>query len=178
MATVRVLALPKRCIGGLIIAVLVGWANAAGAQSRPPVAVEGLAGWAGFVDESFINHGAVGGAARVHLTPRISVGPEITYMVGPGNDRDVFVLGNLIFDFVAPAPGRPTRVSPFLIAGAGLFRHSDGFGTRTFTSNSGTFVGGGGVRAFVTDRVYVAPDVRIAAEDLHLRLTVSVGVKR
>jgi hypothetical protein len=28
-----------------------------------------------------------------------------------------------------------------------------------------------------TDRVYVAPDVRIAAEDLHLRLTVSVGVK-
>jgi hypothetical protein len=43
MAAVRVLALPKRCTGELIIAVLVGWANAAGAQSRPQLAVEGLA---------------------------------------------------------------------------------------------------------------------------------------
>jgi hypothetical protein len=161
----------------LIISVLVGWAEVADAQARPAPAVEGLAGWGAFVDESLVDHFAIGGAARVHLSPRVSFGPEVTYMLGPGNDRDLFVLGNMIVELGALQQGRPARVSPFVIVGAGLFRHSNRFGSSTVTSNSGTFIGGAGVRAFVTDRVYVAPDVRIAVEDLHLRLIVTVGVK-
>jgi len=74
-------------IGALVM--LLG--GAVQAQELPRPAVEAGAGWAGFVDESLIDHSTFGGAARIHLTPRVSVGPELTYMFGPRHDRDIYL---------------------------------------------------------------------------------------
>ena len=37
--------------------------------------IEILAGHAGFADDATIEHSVIGGAARVYVTPRISLGP-------------------------------------------------------------------------------------------------------
>jgi hypothetical protein len=152
------------------------WAVPAGAQSiRPPASIEIFAGHAGFADDATIEHSVFGGAARVYLTPRISIGPEITYMRGPDADRDWFFLGNLTFDVRHPRSGRPPRVSPFLIAGGGFFTHSDRVGTGIYTSGEGAFAAGGGTRVHITDRVYATGDFRIGWE-LHYRITGRLGV--
>ena len=116
----------------------------------------------------------VRGAARFYLTPRISVGPEFVYMVGPGNDRDLILTGNLTFDLIKPIDNRPRRITPYVLAGGGYFQHRNRFVNRTFTASEGAFTGGGGVRLFLTRNLYVAPEARLGWE-LHQRLTVTIG---
>lgn len=154
-------------LGGLAVPVL--------AQERPAPSAEFQAGWVGFVDETPINHALFGGAARVYLTPRLAVGPEIDYLRGPGTDRDLFATGNLTFDVRRPRNGHPPRVSPFLVAGAGLGRHSFRFGPLDYSHTEGAFTGGGGVRVWLTDRLYAAAEARLGWEP-HLRIGGAVGV--
>lgn len=154
----------------LALAVLAGaLAGSAGAQDRPKGAVEAVGGWAGFVDDEMINHGIVGAAAKWNVSPRVTVGPEIVYMIGPGDDRDLVVTGNITFDVFSNR-----RVTPFFVAGGGLFRHSDRVGFGSFSSTEGAFTGGGGVRVLIGDRFYVAPEARLGWEP-HTRLSVSAG---
>jgi hypothetical protein len=167
-------------VRSLLLLVLAGltWAAPAQAQSAPPHGgpyLELFAGHAGFADDATIEHSVVGGAARFYVTPRISVGPEITYMRGPDADRDWYFLGNLTWDILHPSAGRPPRVSPFLIVGGGFFTHSDRVGTGTFTSSEGAFAAGGGARVHITRRVYAMGDFRIGWE-LHYRVTGGIGV--
>jgi hypothetical protein len=153
-----------------IVLIAAGPPVRAGAQTvdaRPAPAVELTGGYSLFVDDSPIHHGVVGGAMRVHLLPRISAGPEVQYMIGPGDDRDLILTGNLTLDVLPP--DRP--VTPFFVVGAGLFHHSDRFGS----SSEGAFTAGAGVRAWLNDRLYVAGEVRIGWE-LHLRSTATVGI--
>jgi len=157
---------------------LLAFAGDAVAQTldaRPAPAVEFLAGYAGFVDDATIDHTIWGAAARVYLTPRLAIGPELVYMRGPNSDRDLFLTGNLTFDVLPPRNGRPRRVSPFLVAGGGFFQHSDRFGAFDFTSYEGAFTAGGGVRGWITDRVYAFGDFRVGWE-LHARVNAGVGV--
>ena len=50
---------------------------------------------------------------------------------------------NLTFDLLAsPAGARRGTVTPFLVAGGGLMRHSDRFGPNTFSSSEGAVTGG------------------------------------
>ena len=142
---------------------------------RPAPAIEFLVGYAGFVDDATIDHGIVGAAARLYLTPRVAVGPEFVYMRGPNSDRDLFLTGNLTFDVLPPRDGRPRRVTPFLVAGGGFFQHSDRFGASAFTSYEGAVTGGGGVRGWITKRVYALADVRFGWE-LHTRVNAGLGV--
>lgn len=142
------------------------------AQERPAPAVEFAAGWAGFADEGVVHHSVLGGAARFNLSPRIGIGPELVYMVGPGSDRDLFLTGNLTFDFFAPSPSR--AVSPFVVVGGGLFRHNNDFFNGTYTSTEGAFTAGGGVRIALGERAYIAPEAR-AGWETHIRLTVALG---
>lgn len=142
------------------------------ANSRSP-RVEGTVGHAAFVDESPIHHFVFGGAVRFPLSPRVSVGPEVVYMIGPREDRDLFLTGNVWFDFLRPAGNRPPRATPYVIAGAGLMRHTDEF-IRDFTAYDWAFTGSVGVRIAITDRWYVAPEGRLGWET-HSRLTASVG---
>ena len=166
------MTLSRSVYGGLVAALMI--AAPVAAQNGPP-AVEFLAGYAGFADDATIDHSVFGGAARVYMTPRLSVGPEITYMRGPFDDRDWFFLGNLTFDILHPRAGRPPTVSPFLIAGGGFSTHSDRFPSGTFRSYEGAFAAGGGARVHVTDHVYGMVDFRIGWE-LHYRITGGIGV--
>ena len=145
------------------------------ASSRPAAVIEGTLGWAGFADDALIHHGTIGAGGRVYLSRRVSVGPEVVYMTGPGRDRDLFVTGNLMFDVRGPTATQPRRVTPFVVVGGGWFRHSDLVGTGIYASTEGAFTAGAGVRGWVTDRAFVAIDGRIGWEP-HLRLAALVGV--
>jgi hypothetical protein len=162
-------------VAGLTLALTIASFLPAHAQARLAPVIEATAGWAGFLDESVIHHALLGSAARFYLSPRFSVGPELTYMVGPGDDRDLTVTGNVMFDVLAPTATGPRRVTPFLVAGGGLFRHTDRFQRGTFSSTEGAFTLGLGVRAWTTRRTYVAMDARLGWE-AHLRLAATVGV--
>ena len=159
----------------LAFLLFAGDARAQSTEIRPAPAVEFLAGYAGFVDDATIDHAIVGAAGRVYLTPRVAVGPELVYMRGPGSDRDLFLTGNLTFDVLPPKSGVPRRATPFLVAGGGFFQHSDRFGAFDFTSYEGAFTAGGGVRGWITRRVYVLADVRLGWE-LHARVNAGLGV--
>jgi hypothetical protein len=159
----------------LLLVLVTGKTFAQSSDVRPAAAVEFLAGYAGFVDDATIDHWIFGGAARVYLTPRVAIGPELVYMQGPNFDRDLFLTGNLTFDVLEPVAGRPRRVSPFLVAGGGFMQHNNRFGINDFTSYEGAFTAGGGVRAWITDRVYTLVDVRFGWE-LHTRVNAGVGI--
>jgi len=164
---------------GALLAVALLAAAPASAQStghtRPPWAIEGFVGHAGFADDATIEHSVFGASARVYATPRVAFGPELVYMRGPRSDRDLFLTANLTFDLLSPRQGQPSRVSPFLVAGGGLFRHTDRFGAASFSSVEGAFTGGGGARIWITDRAYAVADFRIGWE-LHYRITGGVGI--
>lgn len=165
----------------VVLTVILGAAAAAPATAQSPTAstrpkpvLEGALGWAGFGDEGIVHHALAGAAARVYVSPRFSLGPEVAYMVGPGQDRDLIVTGNLMFDVLAPTAARPRRVTPFLVAGGGLYRHSNTFLTGTYATTEGAFTVGLGVRAWTTRRTFVAVDARLGWEP-HIRLAATVG---
>jgi hypothetical protein len=142
--------------------------GAASAQTPRPAA-EGFLGHAGFLDDSTINHSVWGAAARWYVLPRVAIGPELVYLKGPRDDRDLVITGNVTFDFVASP-----SITPFLVAGGGIFRHSDKFSGRKFTSTEGTFTAGGGVRVPIGERLYIAPEFRVGWEP-HYRVSVALG---
>lgn len=160
---------------GLVL-LLVVTANPVAAQA---VSLRGAAelsiGWAGFADEALIDHAVFGGSARLPLTPRVSVGPELVYMRGPGTDRDLFVTGNLTFDMIPRGSAR-RAVSPFFVIGAGLMRHQTRFGPTGFSHTGGAVTGGGGARFRLSDQVYALGEIRGGWEP-HLRLTGGIGVR-
>jgi hypothetical protein len=143
--------------------------------SLPLPAAEVQSGWVGFVDESSIDHMALGGAARWYLTPRLAIGPEVGYLRGPGNDRDVMVTMNMTYDMLSPRDGRPRRVTPFIVVGGGFEQLSDRIGSLPFTSYEGAFTMGAGTRVWFTDRVYGMVETRIGWEP-HARLTGGIGI--
>ena len=160
-------------LAAMLLASWITGGYEARAQDHP-VALEATVGWAGFVDDARIDHAVSGAGARVVLTPRVSVGPEFAWMVGPGGDRDVFVLGLIWIDLLAPAATKP--IAPYCVFGAGYMGHGDDLGRGlSYWSHEGAFNAGGGARMRIGDRVYVGGDVRIGWE-LHLRATAHVGV--
>lgn len=138
-------------------------------------AAEGLAGFAAFVDDSPIEHAVFGGAGRVQLTPRLGVGPELVYMRGPGEDRDLFLTGNVTFDYVPPRDARRGTIGGFVVVGAGVMRHRNRFATTTFASWEGAVTGGAGLRVWATDTVYLLGEFRAGWEP-HYRVNGGVGV--
>lgn len=145
------------------------------AQDRPAPVAEFVAGWVGFADDGIVSEGMLGGAARLYLLPRIAVGPEVLYIQGENHSHFVLT-GNLTWDVIAPTGGRPARVTPFLVAGGGLYQTREDFPIGPYTSSEGAFTAGGGVRAAAGDRVTVGVDVRIGWE-LHVRVNGLVGVR-
>jgi hypothetical protein len=150
-------------------------AQSSGAEAdaaRPGTSLaEVSAGYTAFLDDGVLDHIGTGGALRVHLTPRISVGPELSYQAGPGDDTDLMLFGVATFDIRRARIGRPGRVEPYLLAGAGLLIHSGSYGSST----SRTVTWGGGTRVWVSRRVYVGGDVRMGLAP-HVRVLGTVGV--
>jgi hypothetical protein len=161
-------------LASAVVALSGGPAAAQPASSDPPVAVELVAGHAGFVDDATRHHAVVGGAVRWYLSPRVSVGPEVVFMPGPDGDRNLMATGNVTFDIRQPGAGR--RVTPFLVAGGGLFHHRARFGTQTFASGEGAFTAGGGVRVPLSARWHMAGEWRLGWE-LQSSVNVVIGVR-
>lgn len=146
----------------------------AAAQDRPPASIDVAAGWVGFADDGIVSEAMFGGAARWYVSPRIGLGPEALYIAGENHSHFVLT-GNVTFDLLVPANGRPRPVTPFLVIGGGLYQTSETFISETYRSSEGAFTAGGGVRIAASDRVTFGVDARIGWE-LHLRVNGFVGI--
>lgn len=144
-------------------------------HTGPTGAVEFAVGYAGAVDDATIDHSVWGGSGRIHVSPLLSVGPEVVYMRGPRGHSDVMVTGNLTIDFRGER-GRGARLIPFAVVGGGIMRMSERFASGTFVSSDPAFTAGVGLRGAISDRVFVGGDVRVGWE-LHTRAAGFVGVR-
>ena len=158
----------------IIIVALACLARPAAAQNRPDTAIEGAAGAFFFADDGVVEEAFLGGAARVYVSPRISIGPELAFVQGK-NHSHLMLTGNVTWDVLGPVNGRPRRVTPFVVAGGGFFRTRESFFGGDFTSADGAFTAGGGVRAAAGRRAYIGAEARLGWE-LHLRLNAIIGV--
>jgi hypothetical protein len=152
----------------------VATATAAGQGAPRAIAATGEVhgGWAGFLDDARIDHLAFGGAARWRVTPRMAIGPEVTWLRGPGNDRDVYAHVTLTWDLRA-GPCLAGCAVPYLVAAGGFVAHRSGFNAPAW-SLEGAAAGGGGVRVQLTDRFHLAGEARVGWEP-HARLTLAAG---
>jgi hypothetical protein len=160
----------------LLACTTLGAANAEAQDRRPAIDIAGGRAW--FADESFLDHPHVTGgvSARFHLTSRLSVGPEVTYMIGRGPDRDLFIMANLTYEWPYPSGSRSARIVPFVIGSAGYMRHRPQFGS--FVGHTDAYHGGVGARFRITDRVLAGPELRLGSQ-WHFRIggiaTVRLG---
>jgi hypothetical protein len=137
----------------------------------PKVEAKLVLGGSSFAEPS-IPHSIVGGAVRVYVTRRFSVEPEFLYMRHDSHDEDYFVQVNAAYDITDPRK----RFVLYAIAGAGNFRNRSDFGGDGIDTSFRTWTAsvGGGVKIFLTKRLFVAPEVRVGREP-DVRGTVSVG---
>jgi hypothetical protein len=160
----------------LVLALLtLSLSTGAAAQETPPLTVEGLAGWIGFPDDgAMVGERLAGASLRWYASPRVSFGPEFVFISG-SNHSHLVLTGNVTYDLRSPAAGQLGRISPFIVAGGGLYQTRDEFFNGTFTSSEGAFTVGGGIRSLVSQRVTLGLDVRVGWE-LHLRVNGLVGI--
>ena len=156
----------------IIAVVLFASAGLARGQSAAVPALTVGGGWAGFADEGLINHGVFGVGAEWVPTRHLSVGPELLYMAGPRDDRDLFLVG---VARVGILPLR-SRVAPFVTLGGGIMTHSSRFGVESYSSTEGAFIFGGGARINATPRIFIAPEYTMGWEP-HMRVSVTVGIR-
>jgi Outer membrane protein beta-barrel domain len=161
-------------IGGLALFATLLPATAV-AQNRPRPAAEFSAGWVGFADDGVVGEGMVGGTVRWYVSPRVSIGPEALFIEGSNHSHFVLT-GNVMFDLLSPVSGQPRAITPFVVAGGGLFQTRESFRQASFTSTEGAFTAGGGVRARAGEHVTFGVDSRIGWE-LHVRVNGFVGLQ-
>ena len=163
---------PTRRLVHLVLLIGALAVPAAAQTPTDPPSVLLIGGHTAFVDDRNIGHGVVGAGLEWLVSPRLAVGPEVLYMVGPGTDRDLLLLGTLRAGVL---PFR-RRVVPFVVGTAGLLRHSETWPDGTYSDVTYVVAGGGGVRIRASDRVFVAPEV-VFGVPLHIRTTVTLGVR-
>ena len=127
-----------------------------------------------------LEHKLVGGAVRVYVTKRLSLEPEYLYLRRSENDQDHLVQMNVAYDFTDPTK----RVVAYGIAGAGVlhnrgrvFRSDFVTGApsvREISFTTWTASAGGGLKIFVTKRLFVSPELRLGREPT-FRATINVG---
>jgi hypothetical protein len=168
-------------LGFIITATLSGMAQPALAQAEPAPIVEVVVGRSGFVDEAWDYFTTIGGGARMFVTPRIAVGPEVAYMSGELDASNLSVTGNVTFDFIQDDGLR--RMVPYLAAGGGYLRQRTLVGSgpgsnalRPFTSGEGTASVGVGARITLTSRVFMAPEFRLGWEP-ESRIALMIGIR-
>ena len=151
------------------------------AQDKPAPIVEAVVGQSGFIDEAWDYFGTIGGGARLFVTPRLAIGPEVAYLSGELDASNLTVTANMTFDIV-PDDGR-RRVVPYLVAGGGYLRQKTlvggGPGSTAlvpFTSSEGTMSAGLGARIALGSQMFVAPEFRFGWEP-ESRLAVTIGVR-
>src|SRR5262245_38335133 len=92
---------------------------AQGRESLSKFELRGSGGWIAFADESLINHALAGVSLRVSLTGGLGLEPELTYMVGPGDDRDI------VFAPVISWEIGKKKVRPYVLGAAVVLWHRE-----------------------------------------------------
>lgn len=127
-----------------------------------------------------LEHTLVGGALRVYVTKRLSIEPEYLYLRRSENDQDHLGQISVAYDFTDPTK----RVVAYGIAGGGVL-HNRGrvFGSdfvtgapfvREIEFTTWTASAGGGLKIFLTKRLFVSPELRLGREPT-VRATINVG---
>lgn len=127
-----------------------------------------------------LEHTLVGGALRVYVTKRLSIEPEYLYLRRSENDQDHLGQISVAYDFTDPTK----RVVAYGIGGGGVL-HNRGrvFGSdfvtgapfvREIEFTTWTASAGGGVKIFLTKRLFVSPELRLGREPT-VRATINVG---
>lgn len=156
---------------GAALLVLVLQTQAAMAQ-QGSVEIRGTAGAVQkYLDESFPDHWGAGSSVRFYISNRFAIEPEILYARSRWSDfvqeSRLVVQPNLVYDL-----SRRGRISPYLIGGLGYERFRGIEPAPRFTDSRLTGSGGIGVKVFLSDRVFVAPQVRAPV----LQITGSIGL--
>ena len=127
-----------------------------------------------------LEHKLVGAALRVYVTKRLSLEPEYLYLRRSKDDQDNMVQMNVAYDFTDPTK----RLVPYGVAGVGVL-HNRGtvFGSdfetgvpfvREIEFTTWTASAGGGVKIYLTNRLFVSPELRLGREPT-VRATINVG---
>ena len=176
----------KGCVGAALalVATLSGVAQPVFAQDKPVSIVEAVIGRSGFIDEAWDYFRTIGGGARVFVTPRLAIGPEVAYLSGEFDGieaSNLTVTANLTLDIVRDDGTR--RVVPYFAAGGGYLRqktHVGGGPGSTalvpFTSSEGTMSAGAGARIAVGSHMFIAPEFRLGWEP-ETRIAVTIGMR-
>lgn len=146
--------------------------------TRPKV--EGKVIFGSVIFNEDIEHKVVGGAVRVYITKRLSIEPEFLYMPHSESDVDKIGQANIAYDFTDPTK----RFVVYGIAGSGVLNHKGRFfgndfvtrAPRVFDISDTTWTAsaGGGVKIFLTKRLFVSPEFRVGHEPT-VRATINVG---
>jgi hypothetical protein len=134
------------------------WAAIALVAQRGTIDVKGSIGYTGFLDDSTINHLQTGASARIYITRRFSIEPEVQYLYQSSRHHDITFVPNLVWDFGGQ------RIVPYVIGGVG-FMSSTFKGPGPGFRNTVWFGEvGGGSKFYLTDQWFVAPEARIGWE--------------
>ena len=164
-------------VGVLLLACGPIFAQEGQQLTSPKIEGKVIFGGATFND---IDHKLVGAAVRVYVTKRLSIEPEYLYLRHSENDQDHIVQPNIAFDFTDPTK----RVVLYGIAGVGVLHHKGRFfgndfvtgAPRVFDRSVTTWTAGagGGLKIFLTKRLFVSPELRLGSEPT-VRGTINVG---
>ena len=150
------------------------------AAGKPDRTIDINWGYTSFtVEDQKFEHTLIGAGARLPVTSRLAIGPELAHLRGPATDRDWVFAGKLTFDLIPDTGATPAAAVPYLIGSAGWLHHSEEINDEPTTVNTGFGNGGAGVRIALGRFLYVAPEFRIGVEKhWHLGLTIGVRDKR
>lgn len=150
-----------------------------GQQLTPPK-VEGKLIFGSSIFNEDLEHKVVGGSVRFYLTERVSIESEYLYMRDSDIDQDHLIQPNIAVDITDPTK----RFVAYAIAGLGVLHHRGRFVRRDFETGAPSVVdvsintwsasAGGGVKIFLTKRLFVSPEFRVGREPT-VRATINVG---
>ena len=164
---------------GLFLMACVTPLSAQLSQLTPPkVEAKVIFGSALFGED--LEHTLVGGSVRAYVTKRLSLEPEYLYLRRTEHDQDHLVQMSVAYDFRDPTK----RFVPYVIGGVGVL-HNKGrvFGNdfvtrepfvREISFTTWTASAGGGLKIFLTDRLFLSPELRLGREPT-ARATINVG---
>ena len=138
------------------------------ALAQRQIDVKGSIGLASFVDESPDHHLLTGGSARIYLTRRLSIEPEFLYLYRDNKHHDMILMPNVVWDFGG------SRFVPYVTGGVGLLRTTDSGFLQSYSHNEGVITAGGGVKIYLNDRWFIAPEARVGFE-AHVRISAGIG---
>jgi hypothetical protein len=130
----------------------------------PKYELRGAIGLTSFVDDSSQHHLLLAPSARYYFWRRLGVEAELQYLRQSSRHHDVVFLPSLVYDL------RTGRVVPYVSGGLGVMRSSFSL----FTETEGFLQGGAGVKLYLDDHWYVAPEFKFGF-DFHARVSGVIG---